>query len=182
MEKRYPFLLPFLCFFKIAAILLSGKSLQVGINGDKMHSSIDVANELLKKADQEKKSFTPMQLIKLVFLCHGWLLGLYGKHLIEEPIEAWRYGPVINSLYQAVREFKSSPVKYPLKSAKDCNFDNEEINVIDQVYKHYGNLSGIQLSSLTHEKDSPWDLTWSREGRYISNDLIEHYYKNLIKP
>ena len=36
-----------------------------------------------------------MHAIKLVYLCHGWMLGIYGRSLIGEPVEAWRYGPVV---------------------------------------------------------------------------------------
>ncbi len=31
-----------------------------------------------------------MQLIKLVYLCHGWTMGLYSRPLIEN-VEAWQY-------------------------------------------------------------------------------------------
>ena len=36
-----------------------------------------------------------MQVLKLVYYCHAWMLGLYGRPLIRQPIEAWRYGPVV---------------------------------------------------------------------------------------
>jgi len=44
-----------------------------------MHSSITIANQLIKLAEAEGKTLTPMQLIKLVYLCHAWMLGLYGQ-------------------------------------------------------------------------------------------------------
>lgn len=111
------------------------------------------------------------------------MLGLHKKHLIKDPIEAWKYGPVIKKLYDVIREYKSNPVPYPLKNAneKGITFDPIEDNIISQVYDAYGRFTGMQLSMLTHEKDSPWDITWQRGGRNltISNDLIEHYYHCL---
>lgn len=142
-----------------------------------MHSSIDVANELIQLAAKEKKTLTPMQLIKLVFLCHGWMLGLYGRHLINDEIEAWRYGPVIPDLYHKVKQYRSNPVNHiPTESAS--NFDESEKNIIKQVYNKYGHFNGVQLSVLTHEKDSPWDKTYRSGKPLISNDLIENYYQN----
>jgi uncharacterized phage-associated protein len=152
-----------------------------------MHSSIDVANRLLKLAALKKQTLTPMQLIKLVFLCHGWMLGLYGRHLINEPIEAWRYGPVIKSLYDEVKKYKSDAVENPIQSKirnwHANQFDEIEENIIKQVYEKYGHFTGIELSSLTHANGSPWHVTWSKGGTNltISNDLIENYYSTLAK-
>ncbi|WP_131993555.1 type II toxin-antitoxin system antitoxin SocA domain-containing protein [Dokdonella fugitiva] len=40
-----------------------------------------------------------MQLLKLVYLCHAWTLGLLGRPLLREEVQAWRYGPVFPALY-----------------------------------------------------------------------------------
>ena len=42
---------------------------------------------------------TPMHIIKLVYLSHGWMLGLHDTPLLWEPVEAWQYGPVVPSVY-----------------------------------------------------------------------------------
>lgn len=145
-----------------------------------MHSSINVANKLLELAKKDRKTLTPMQLIKLVFLCQGWMLGLYGRHLINDPVEAWRYGPVLPDLYNKIKQFRSNPVTHieDSQKANHTDFDEEETDIIKQVYNIYGNMDGIQLSVLTHEKDGPWDKTWKNGKQIISNDLIENYYQN----
>lgn len=141
-----------------------------------MSTSISVANELLNLAKNKNKTLTPMQLIKLVFLCHGWMLGLYGRHLITDQVEAWRYGPVLPDLYHKIKHFRSNPVT-TLDNDSHNHFDTEEKDIINQVYEIYGHLNGIQLSTLTHEKDSPWEKTWKSGNSIISNDLIENYYQ-----
>jgi uncharacterized phage-associated protein len=143
-----------------------------------VHSSIKIANFFLEKAQADKKGLTPLQLMKLVYLAHGWMLGAYGRHLINEPIEAWQYGPVITELYQKIKKFRSSPVSYPIEKT-DLSFDNEEKKLLEQIYKTYANSSGVQLSAITHMPDSPWDKVWKLQGRnsLISNDLIMDYYK-----
>jgi len=55
--------------------------------------TLAVANYLIGKAQSEGRSITPMQLIKLVYIAHGWTLGLYDQPLIGEQVEAWTYGP-----------------------------------------------------------------------------------------
>jgi len=37
--------------------------------------------------------------------------------------------------------------------------------VVDQALEKYGHLSGLQLSSLTHQPGAPWDVTWRAYGK-----------------
>lgn len=143
----------------------------------KFHDSKAVAKLLLDKAHGKKLQLTPMQLLKLVYIAHGWMLGLYSRPLIREEIEAWEYGPVIRDLYHAVKEYRSRPVQ-DIKGVPDENFDEIEENLIDQVLDIYGDKDGIFLSSITHMPGTPWETTWSIDGKngVISNDLIESHY------
>jgi uncharacterized phage-associated protein len=118
-----------------------------------------------------------MQILKLVFIAHGWSLGFYGKPLVTEPIEAWQYGPVIPSLYRRYKRYGSSPIE-DCPSERPAALDAKERNIVEQVWKGYGHRSGVSLSSLTHEPGSPWSITVQQSGvgAVISNDLIEDYY------
>ncbi len=147
-------------------------------------NAIDVANHILDLAKKNKDTVTPMQLIKLVYMCHGWMLGLYGRQLFNDDIEAWQYGPVIKSVYSQVKKYRDKAVTHHLPSNKnEIRFDEQETNVIEQVYKNYSGFSGVKLSALTHQAGSPWYKTWNSSGRnaVISNDLIEEYYSSLAK-
>lgn len=143
-----------------------------------MHESIIVADRFLTLARQRDDTLTPMQLLKLVYIAHGWMLGLYGRPLVRDRIEAWQYGPVIPRLYNEVRRFRSQPVEGPLHAGPDA-LDAQETSIIHQVYDIYGHLSGPALSRLTHAKNTPWQLTWKPKefGLEISNDIIEEHYR-----
>jgi uncharacterized phage-associated protein len=144
-----------------------------------MYKSLLVGRKILELAKRDEKTLTPMQLIKLVYLSHGWMLGLYNKPLILENIEAWKFGPVIPPLYHAIKQYRSLPVKQI--DEKDSNLDENSQDIINQVYKKYGHLSGITLSMLTHEKESPWEKAWNSGNTIISNDIIMEYYQGLAK-
>lgn len=149
-----------------------------------MVSAISVANEFIRLGKEENNFFTPMQLLKLVYIAHGWMLGFFGKPLINEDVEAWKYGPVIPELYQEVKNYGREKVRneissWPTLSRQSLN--EEEKSVIHFVYKKYGNLDGIRLSMITHQKDTPWSDIFSHEGwgDVIPNDLIRNHYKGL---
>ena len=144
-----------------------------------MYDSLLISKNILELYKNDKKFVTPMQLIKLVYLCHGWMLGLYNKPILKEDVEAWKYGLVIPNLYREIKKYKSHPVE-EIK-VQDNSIDGDSLDIIKQVYQKYGHFTGIELSMLTHQKDSPWDLAVKNGNTVISNDLIAYYYNNLAK-
>ncbi len=147
-----------------------------------MHDSNRIANRLLELATAAGDTLTPMQILKLVYICHGWMLGLYGVPLIRDEVQAWKYGPVIPRLYNSVNSFRDQPVIGPLPVRGDQEpLVHQEENVIRQTYEIYGQKSGPALSRLTHQMGSPWAQTFRDgiAGLVISNDLIEDHYHIL---
>jgi len=63
-----------------------------------METPLAVANYFIKKSQDDGIAVTPMQLVKLVYIAHGWHLGLHHSQLLTESIQAWKYGPVIPSV------------------------------------------------------------------------------------
>ena len=59
--------------------------------------------------------------------------------------------------------------------------NEEESDIIDKIWGHYGKLSGFELSDLTHQKDTPWHIAYYRDGRnaLIENSSIKRYYRDL---
>ena len=139
-----------------------------------------VAEYILQLAQQQDNPLTPMQVLKLVYISHGWQLGLYGRPLVDEAIEAWPYGPVIPSVYHRYKRFGSRFID-DIPTIQTDVFDKSEVSTITQVLKGYGRRSGISLSSITHEAGSPWSVTVKQAGvgAVISNDLIEDFYRRL---
>lgn len=157
-----------------------------------MENSIAVANYFIKKASEQGAEVTPMKLLKLVYISHGYHLAMFGEGLIAEPVEAWQYGPVVKSVYYEFRKFGKGRVNSygsievngntitPMPNAEKTEF-------LDKVWAAYGKFDGLQLSTLTHQKDTPWDITWRQMGgknilsAIINPDIIKEHYKSLLK-
>lgn len=147
------------------------------------HDSRFVANKLIGMAINAGDPLTPLQIIKLVYFCHGWMLGLYGRPLVSDYVEAWRYGPVHRNVYRALKRYGDTPVERTIAGISEESFDDEEEDLIQQVYDAYGSLSGIRLSRLTHASGTPWDTIWRTVGcnSVIPDDLIEDHYEQIAK-
>jgi len=149
---------------------------------------IVVANYFIKKALAEGKELTTLKIIKLVHIAHGWYLGFTGEQLISEAVEAWKYGPVVPSLYHTFKRYGSNTIT----SLEHVNGSiilpvNERIiKLLDKIWEVYSDFTAVQLSTLTHEKATPWDEIWNEEGgsdfkgSIIPNNLIKEYYKKRI--
>ena len=126
---------------------------------------------------------TPMHVIKLVYLCHGWMLGICGRPLIVEAAEAWRYGPVVPTVYHAYKSFGGEPIDaVPV----DCGgeFDGEQTELMDAVLRTYRKHSAWSLSAITHQPGTPWHVVYKGgwgEGAIIPNRLIRKHYEARIR-
>lgn len=159
--------------------------------------AVIVANYFVKKGKEEGAPVEGvLKLIKLVYLAHGWHLGLFEKQpLIRERVEAWQYGPVVRSVYDAfkfcgrqkITEPATTGIKEEMVPIEKLAAD-ETIELLDEVWEIYGKHTGPELSKLTHEENTPWDDTRKKMGMQIyhlgvviSDEAIGNYYANRIK-
>lgn len=147
-----------------------------------MYRAVEIANFFLSKYGKTNE-ITPMKLIKLIYLAHAWHLGLKGTPLIDENPEAWKYGPVIPSVYHEYKYFGNKPIT---PSSQSHSVKSEIAMLLEKIWEQYGTYSGLELSSITHKPDSPWHITWKRaqesktQSLQIPENLIQNYYQEKI--
>lgn len=149
-----------------------------------MNTAFQVAEAMLRAAKAAGKSLTPMQLIKLVYIAHGWSLAIRKRDLFDDRIEAWKYGPVIPGLYRATKHFGRNhiPMEMVGDPAETVLADPEDESLVREVFDKYGHLTGVQLSDLTHRAGSPWEQVY-RSGVYnaeIPDSIIAPHYEALL--
>lgn len=146
-----------------------------------MHDSRTVANRFLAQARERGDTLTPMQILKLVYIAHGWMLGLYGRALTSDEVQAWQYGPVIPRLYNALRQYGAGAVTHEVATRPFDQLNENEIDLVRQVYDRYGKMSGPALSRLTHAPGTPWARTYipGEFGTPIPQDIIQDHYTQL---
>ena len=148
----------------------------------KTHDARAVANVLIRLGIDGTRPRNPLQLIKLTYLCHGWMLGLYHRPLSAQPVEAWKYGPVIPDVYRGLKRYGNKRVTV-VQDFPSSDFDALEDDLIRQVFDVYSDFTGVQLSQLTHARGTPWHQVWHRMGRdsIIPDALIEEHFAELAR-
>ena len=157
-----------------------------------IHSAVALADYILTHG---RSRLDILQIIKLAYICHGWNLALHDEPLIGDEIEAWPYGPVIPTLYHALRVHRKSPVNrlvscdMPLsdpaigdqRSYLRSRFGRDERLLIEEVLDKYGGFSGPELSAITHERGTPWSKSYDgMPFTRIQNDVIKEHYQSLL--
>jgi len=157
------------------------------------YSALAVANYFIDLATKQGHSLSPMKVQKLIYFAHGWHLAITEKPLISEQIQAWKYGPVIQSVYHEFKQFGVGRIEGKAMDFIGLKFDEPNIDsddsdvreLLDEIYKNYGRLNAIQLSNLTHLPGTPWDKAWSEHDGMMSvaidNEEIKSFFVSKAK-
>jgi uncharacterized phage-associated protein len=109
----------------------------------------------------------------------------FGKPLIKNEVEAWRYGPVVPALYREFKEFGSSNITRKAEGWDPKDLDENAKRVIGEVWKKYRAYSASQLSSLTHERGSAWEMTMKTSSPFgnlsIPDALIADEFQRRVQ-
>ncbi len=155
---------------------------------NKSISPLDVAGFFLKLPIEE--GITNLKLNKLIYLAHGYYWGNLIEPLIAdgELAQAWRYGPVYRSVYNVFGRFKAEPIP-PIYAAVSTEIESRDDLVpqfLEIFWDRFKHFSPWSLVKMVHEKDSPWDIVWNRDGgkhtsgSLIPDSLTKVYYINKI--
>ena len=187
------FLTAYMCIAKGAVNLFGVRSTSKKVRMIGMsYTPQQIANFFLDKAEEERLSMSQLKLIKMVYIAYGWNLALTGDRLFEEPIHAWKHGPVIDSLYHEFKHFKKAPIS---GRSEEVDFDtwdtinpripDEDKNtrlILNKVWAAYRRFTAWNLRNMTHEVGGPWHKVY-RENvdsiRLEDEDIREHYSKRI---
>ena len=156
-----------------------------------MQNSLAIANFFIKSSFATGDEVTPMKLIKLCYIAHGWHLGIYKQPLLDEPIYAWKFGPVVSNVYHKFKGYGNSQItNYAHTSDGIMLPDVHDIETgmfLQKIWDVYRTHDGIRLSAMTHQSGTPWDTVWNKmNGKdkkdvIIPNNIIQEYYSGLVR-
>jgi uncharacterized phage-associated protein len=148
------------------------------------HRTLSVAERLRVESDAAGHIVTPMHLLKLAYIAHGFVLAKFDRPLLDERVEAWQYGPVVPSIYHALKAYGNQPVDTQVPGSQvKYGFGDDESETMRDVARIYGKYRATVLSSATHAPGTPWYETWNAEGKSapIPDALIRDFYRQILK-
>lgn len=151
-----------------------------------MFSVFDVASFFLSRSSMSQK-----KLQKLVYYAYAWTLTLLNddpdhleNRLFNEEIQAWVHGPVCPALYQEYRSYGWADI--PPAPFDEALFNEDVLDVLEQVWEVYGGFTGNQLESISH-REEPWKAARGNcsvnepSQQRISDELIFRYYNERVE-
>lgn len=160
-------------------------------------NALSVANYFIELAQKDGMPIHLLGLVKRVYIAHGFALALLGRGLLDprfDKVEAWKYGPVIPSVYHSFKQYRVKSINEQtivmVWDEKDMRpvfntpnlTDKDEKRVVEMVWKRYKEYSDNELVTLTHMKGTPWDMCFIKDENVAIPDILtENYYRKLIE-
>ena len=101
--------------------------------------------------------------------------------MFNDEIEAWEYGPVVNTVYQKYKSQGDKPIYS--SQIKNRMISEEVKEFIRSVLRKYGSYTVDTLISMTHEEGTPWKKYYQEGKKHITIPVgeIEDYFKKMRK-
>jgi len=146
-----------------------------------MADIFDVAEFFIQIANQSDDKMTNLKLNKLLYYSQGAYLTRTGKPLFSGPIEAWTLGPVIPVVYHRYKVCGCNPIS-AYEENIDCSpFTEEELEVLLDVMRQFGEYTDSKLVSLIRQPNTPWSHAIAKRIKQLSlSDMREYFRKNPV--
>ena len=160
------------------------------IQKDRKLQGIDVAKYILSHV-----KCTQLKLQKLVYLCYADYLCSTGKKLFTDDIYAFKYGPVVDTVYEKYKQYGYKPIEKESENIDSKNISEmpsksrilfaedglEKVQSIDSTLKKYSQLTASQLVEITHREKTPWSVTYKGSRilkQRLKDDVIKDFHSS----
>jgi uncharacterized phage-associated protein len=140
-----------------------------------MYKALEVANYIIKS--DKVNGLTPLKLQKLLYFVYGIYWTQKKERLFSENFLAWKYGPVLRSVYDSFKHFGSKALRPSVAGNSSIN-DSDKV-FIDGIIEAFANTSASERVTLTHLTE-PWDTAYKNLiSDEIKPDSIHVYFDSL---
>lgn len=148
-----------------------------------------LANNYIDRALKEDVSLSPMKLQKILYFTYRDYLQKCNKSLFSERFGAWKYGPVLETVYHEFKHYGSSSISNYDAVLDDTTGEpraykvNENDSpmlkqVINDVWDACKEKNGVELSVLTHREEGAWYAAYQADKEFLDdNDILTDHVK-----
>lgn len=133
------------------------------------------------------KNLSKTKLLKLLYFIEEYSVRRFHTPFLGLPFEVWQAGPVVKDVFIDLSETPVLLDGYvtkevvgdatyilPVKSFVDDEFSDNDLLVMDEVMKKYGDKTAKELVGITHRKGSLWYMVAER------NNLLASFENKLM--
>ena len=160
-------------------------------------NALALANYILDLAEEKGIKLKPLKLMKLTYIAHGFILALLGDSALDprfDKVEAWKYGPVIPSVYHSFKIYGHDYIKekttmlVPTMDGKDFVVETPMLEdermreACKAAFVRFNEYTGLELVDILHGRGTPWSAYYE-EGQNIEipDAVTRRYYSLLIE-
>ena len=157
------------------------------------YSAAAISNFFIEKSQKLGKSISNMKLQKMIFFAHAAFFKQNQKPLFSDPVVAWQHGPVVESIYHALKKYGDGSVTEMITRFEPSNDDtfrgyhvvtpvvrNDDYEVVSFLNSAWEKLYPIdtwRLRMLSHAEGGAWYKTV--QGQNIDPKDDDAVYQNL---
>ena len=161
--------------------------------GHQASSKWDIAiiNSLILASNAGGRGTSNLRLQKLAYFTHGVYSASSeaGAPLIEEPFQAWPYGPVLVSIYHAFKAHGSQSISFLLTDDDSQAYKVPHGSVlcpyISSITNWAADKGDIDLVRISHQQASPWYQAYyddeTARGALIDQSTIASYFQSFMR-
>ncbi|MDU5511626.1 type II toxin-antitoxin system antitoxin SocA domain-containing protein [Enterococcus gilvus] len=133
-----------------------------------MLKAMDVADFILQNRIDAGNPISNLELQKYLYFVNAKFLVEEGKTLFEEPIEKWKFGPVVNDVYHEYKDNRASKITGLSK--------HENIEITDDGFKIVSNE--FKKSSIPKAIRTSLEESIDKLSKYDPFKLVEETHKH----
>jgi uncharacterized phage-associated protein len=139
--------------------------------------AMDVARYILTKCNKEGQPISNLQLQKMLYYIQYEFLRETGEPLFEDDFEAWKFGPVVPTVYYEYSHMGAFRIGADYKDYNKIlsEMSKNEIDMLNDIIVDKRDMNVWSMVDNTHKKGKAWDSIFKDGegfGEVISKDLI----------
>lgn len=143
-----------------------------------MYSAVDLSKYIVTRCFEADEPISNLQLQKILYFIQREWLVRFDFPAFSEPIQAWRFGPVVPNVYYLYCGNGAMPIKQRFPEIAGMFRTDEHREIVNRIVDRNCQLDPWDLVAATHASGGAWDRTFNGGAgnkRTISWDDIRKF-------
>lgn len=140
-----------------------------------MYKAEDVAAYIINKQVDDGYPISNLKLQKILYFVQAEFLVSKDEPCFDEVIEAWDFGPVVESVYNKYAVHCGNLIFSPIKSTSGYHIKNNDRELIDGILDKINKYSTSYLAGIIYHQ-TPWIKGRTRLNKIITNESLKDFF------